>query len=105
MVAALEMQMRGQTDSWAIRWCYCESMHNMITILPKKSFIKNIGWGSAGTHTKTNMDPFHTDIESEGFQYQLERVGIDKKLMRAYRRYFSRIYLFFDKLRSGNKNK
>lgn len=105
MVAALAMQMRGQTDSWAIRWCYCESMNNMITILPRKSFVKNIGWGNTGTHTKEDMDPFHTDIESEGFQYQLEQVDINRRLMREFRRYFSRFFLFFDKLKNGNRKK
>lgn len=90
MVAALERQMSGQTDSWAIRWCYCQSKNDMITILPRKSFVKNIGWGEDSTHAKEDYDIFYTSVESEEFHYHLEPVSIDKVLMREFRKYFSR---------------
>lgn len=104
MVSALKLQMDGQTDSWAIRWCYCQSMNDMITILPRKSFIKNIGWGDEGTHAKDDKDYFGTAIESEDFEYTLEQVRIDKTLMRDFRKYFSKFYIFFNKLKGGRND-
>lgn len=88
MLEALKRQMEGKTDSWAIRWCYQESKENMLTILPVKSLVKNIGWGDSGTHC--DVDKFHTEIEGEGYKYCLENVEIDKRLMRDFRKYFSK---------------
>lgn len=105
MVAMLAMQMEGRVDSWAIRWCYCQSMNGMVTILPRKSFVKNIGWGDAGTHAKASIDPFDTAAESEGFEYKLEKVGIDRRLMREFRRYFSRFYNYSVALREWIRRK
>lgn len=91
MVEALKRQMEGKTDSWAIRWCYQESKEHMLTILPTKSLIKNIGWDGSGTHS--DVDRFHTEIEGEGYEFHLEDVEVDEKLMNDFRKYFSRPFI------------
>lgn len=88
MVNALRMQMEGKTNSWAIRWCYQQSKLNMLTILPKKTLIENIGWDGSGTHCGTE-NRYETKIDGE-FTYCLENIGIDKRLMKEYRSYYSR---------------
>ena len=93
MVNALKMQMDGKTDSWAIRWCYQESKNNMITILPVKSLVKNIGWGETGTHTHDDVGLFHTEIEGENYNYTLENVDINKSIMRDFRKYFYKPFI------------
>lgn len=88
MVSALRMQMEGKTDSWAIRWCYQQSKLDMLTVLPKKTLIENIGWDGSGTHCGTD-NRFETKIDSD-FTYCLEKVNVDKRLIKECRAYFSR---------------
>ncbi len=45
----LRMQMRGYSDSWAIRFCYSQYKHNMYTVLPRKTLVKKGGLYN-GTH-------------------------------------------------------
>lgn len=88
MIQSLKMQMKGRIDSWAIRWCYQESKENMITILPKKSLIQNIGWGDEGTHC--DIDRFHIKIDVQEYKYKLENVEINRRLMKEFRTYYSK---------------
>lgn len=49
----LEAQMEHKTiDSWAIRWWWTVFKLNGVTLFPKTSFIKNIGFDEFSTHTK-----------------------------------------------------
>lgn len=91
MVEALKKQMEGKTDSWAIRWCYQESKEDMLTVLPSKSLIKNIGWDGSGTHS--DVDRFHTEIDSEKYEYKLMNVEINEMLMKDFRKYFSKPFM------------
>ncbi|MFZ5437828.1 MAG: glycosyltransferase family 2 protein [Patescibacteria group bacterium] len=39
-------------DSWAYRWTYSSFKHNLLTIIPAKNLVKNIGFGEQATNTK-----------------------------------------------------
>lgn len=95
MVSALQMQMEGKTDSWAIRWCYQQAKENMYTILPKINLVMNIGWEGSGTHSG-NRDYFHTELSDEKFEYILEDVEISEKIMREFRKYFFPLWPEYD---------
>lgn len=62
----LKHQMKGERDSWAIRFCYAQSKRDMLTVYPKYSFIKNIGFDGSGTHceavAKEKADAFRSDF-------------------------------------------
>ncbi len=46
-------QMEDRTiDSWAIRWWWCVFINDGVTLFPDQTLVKNIGYGSQGTHTK-----------------------------------------------------
>lgn len=47
----LEQQMKGQIDSWAIRWWWTCFNRNGITLFPRTSLVSNIGFGPMATHT------------------------------------------------------
>ncbi len=48
-------QMRGEIDSWAIRWDYTHFKNNAFCVYPIKSYIDNIGNDSTGVHcSKSN---------------------------------------------------
>ena len=46
----LKNQILGKNNSWAIRWYASAFLENMLTLYPKKSFVKNIGFDSDATH-------------------------------------------------------
>lgn len=50
----LKAQMKGQIDSWAIRFSYSHSKNNSFCLFPSKSMVQNIGHDSSGTHCGTS---------------------------------------------------
>jgi len=46
----LKQQIRGDINSWAIRWYASAFLANKLTLYPGKSLIQNIGNDSSGTH-------------------------------------------------------
>lgn len=90
LVGMLRMQHDGKIDSWAVRWIYQQSKENMISIFPRKPLIKNIGFGADATHTSVGGKIFETEYY-EDYEYKLEHVEIDKKLMRDYQWQLSRV--------------
>ncbi len=107
----LDKQMNKEIDSWAVRWCYEQSLRNMYTIYPSRTFIENTGFGEDATHTKKqNMrtapvnekdslkfiksgpDPaitrefylYYTDTVSKKIRRNLNPEGIKKQLGRLF---------------------
>ncbi len=48
----LRAQMKGNINSWAVRWCYAQSRRNMYTVYPVLSLVSNNGLDGTGTHSK-----------------------------------------------------
>jgi hypothetical protein len=46
----LDMQIKGEIDSWAIRWFYAHYKNNALCLYPIKSLVKNIGFDGSGIH-------------------------------------------------------
>lgn len=46
----LESQMRGEIDSWAIRWWLSVFRREGLVLYPRKSLVENIGFDGSGTH-------------------------------------------------------
>lgn len=59
----LKAQMNGKIDSWAVRWCFSQSLQDKYTVYPKNSKIENHGFGT-GTHS----------LESDGERYSISKL-------------------------------
>jgi hypothetical protein len=46
----LRRQVRGEIDSWAIRWYLSVFMRDGLTIFPRRSLVENAGFGGDATH-------------------------------------------------------
>lgn len=46
----LVSQQAGEIDSWAVRWCYHLFFHQLLTVYPRVSRTKNIGFDGSGVH-------------------------------------------------------
>lgn len=91
MPSELKRQLDGETDSWAIRWCYQQSKEDMITILPKTTLIENIGWNTGGVHS--DVDRFHLKIVVPNFNYKLCNVEVEQNIMSEFRQFFYRSWI------------
>lgn len=58
----LEKQIRGQNDSWAIRWYASAFLQNKLTLYPGKSLVQNIGNDSSGTHSRDSKRFDHSSL-------------------------------------------
>lgn len=52
----LDRQMRGEIDSWAIRFCYSMFEHGKYAVFPRCSLVRNIGQDGSGTHCKEILE-------------------------------------------------
>lgn len=86
----LKMQMKGKINSWAIRWCYCQFLYNMITINASKSKLDNIGFNINATHNK-RVKKAHCKLDKtdkENFIFDVNPT-INNKLIVECRKIFS----------------
>ena len=86
----LKKQIKGEIDSWAIRWCFDQFIKDQFTVFPKISKINSIGFGKNATHTK-NPKRFDTEVD-DGVQRIFNfnhKVEINKKIAKDFRKKFS----------------
>lgn len=62
----LESQLRGETDSWAIRWYLSVFLTNGLTIYPKKTLVKNCGFDGSGVNCVASR--IDADVIDENFR-------------------------------------
>jgi hypothetical protein len=66
MSSMLEKQIKGEINSWAIRWCYHQFRNNLYTVFPAVSKVENIGFNNEATHTKDKFNRFITFLDNTG---------------------------------------
>ena len=99
MSLMLWRQMNGKIDSWAIRWCYHQFKHDLLTVFPSKSKIISIGFGDSATHTKkTNRFDTFLDSGIQKIFFFDQDPLVNKKFTKEFRKKFSIINRLKDKL-------
>ncbi|HAG69380.1 MAG TPA: sugar transferase [Lachnospiraceae bacterium] len=91
MAQMLKDQMNGAIDSWAIRWCYEQSLRDMYTVYPVQTFIENRGFGESATHTKKkSLREAQRNLKED---WRPERLKVDKGLsLEFYYSYTDTLY-------------
>jgi len=77
----LQRQMRGESDSWAIRWNYAASKQDKLTVYPKYGLVSNYGFDGTGTHSGLNAPK---SIVSENSGIVFENLNLDRKITREF---------------------
>lgn len=86
----LRNQMKGQIDSWAIRWCYSQSLQNRYTVYPCQSLVSNNGTDGSGTHFSEASNRYQSKMVMD-FNYSFSHsLKIDKAIMHRYRKIVNR---------------
>ena len=90
MPKMLKDYLKKRNNSWAIRACYHQFEHDLLTVAPKLSKVNNIGFGVDATHTK-NYNRFDQPLDNSlqiSFDFRNE-INVNKKIVREYRNKFS----------------
>jgi hypothetical protein len=87
----LRKQMEGKINSWAIRWCYQQWKNNQLTVYPRISKIKNIGFGAGATHTSSKTADHEIQLDDgNNIEFHFSNnVQIDQKIAAEFARSFS----------------
>lgn len=91
MTPLLKLQKEGKVNSWAIRWCYQEYKENMLTIFPRCSKVKNIGFDGSGTNSG-NGKVFQAKIKEEK-EWDFSYNEHDDRMFKKLRNYHSMLYI------------
>jgi len=77
----LKEQIKGENDSWAVRWYASAFLANKLTLYPGRSLVNNIGNDSSGTHCgdSDSMDAklSETKINLNNIAVESSRTGMD----------------------------
>jgi hypothetical protein len=85
----LKEQIKGENDSWAVRWYASAFLANKLTLYPGRSLVNNIGNDSSGTHCVTSED---FDVELSKTSINLKNVIVDVSpiALEAFEYYFKK---------------
>ena len=76
-IKMLKKQIKGDIDSWAVRWHASAFLQNKLTLYPGKSLVNNIGMGGESTHLKKTYI-YETDIYNEPIE--LKDIPIEENI-------------------------
>lgn len=83
----LKAQMNGKIDSWAVRWCFSQSIQDKYTVYPVATKIENHGFG-VGTHSlisdERKYEMFQNDEQEDKFLDLEINVSIVKEFKKLH---------------------
>ena len=80
----LLLQLQGKINSWAIRTALTSALHNMVTVYPIKSLVKNIGFDNSGVHCgETHV---YDIVLDSMFLPEVSNVSIDDNIVKIIRK-------------------
>ena len=94
MTKMLDMQMRGELDSWAIRFCYQQYLDKSYSINPSQSRVNNIGHDGSGTHCgKNNNSKWYSKLDNDRKYTRFEHVSFNREIKKEYDSYYKRTFM------------
>lgn len=89
----------GRINSWAIRWYASAFLRNKLTLYPRVSLVKNIGFDDMGTHTRPwHKKAFDTTITDASFLLKKIEIKESETGRTARANYFKKHHISY-----GNK--
>lgn len=85
MFQMLKDQREGKNNSWAIRWCYSQSMQEKYTVHPKYCKVRNIGGDGSGENSLAT-NKYLTELNQT--PVVLKEIGLNKKIVKQFRDYY-----------------
>ncbi|MEP2278098.1 sugar transferase [Maribacter sp.] len=102
MFSMLKRQQQGKINSWAVRYNYHQFKHNLWSVFPMTSKVKNIGFSKEATHTNQKYSRFDVDLDMSGktkFDFTNELV-FNKEIQKQFKSVNSLKNRFFYKIKN-----
>ena len=81
----LRHQMRGERNSWAIRFCYAQSKQNRYTVYPRQSLTRNTGYDGSGTNCENNAEKRQVETAFVSNEFVLCDPLPNKRVLRDFK--------------------
>ena len=85
----LRDQIKGENDSWAIRWHASAFLANKLTLYPGRSLVNNIGNDSSGVHSGTT-EYFDVELSKTSINLNNVIVEVSPIALEAFEHYFKK---------------
>ncbi|WP_294082064.1 glycosyltransferase [Proteiniphilum sp. UBA5384] len=94
----LRRQVKGQNNSWAIRWNASLFLKDMLSVNAGRSLVKNIGFDGSGTHSGS-QDIFATHLYTQKLSIGISEIEECKDARKAIERYYGKTNSFWAKVK------
>ena len=84
----LEAQIKGDVDSWAIRWYASAFLAGKLTLYPPFTLIHNIGFDGTGTHQDIIINAAPDNFDAGGFEIKKITPVENKKIKKQIELFF-----------------
>lgn len=85
----LQRQVRGENQSWAVRWYASALLNDKVTLYPGKSLLRNTGNDNSGTHSKKTS--IYEPILAEKVPTFPETIIESELALRAFSKFFKKV--------------
>ncbi len=89
----LKKQVRGENDSWAIRWNASLFLNDRLSLNAGKSLVQNIGFDGSGRHSGRD-EIYTTSLHREALSIELSEIREDQAARKAFEKYYGRTNSF-----------
>lgn len=87
LLPMLHKQQKGIIDSWAIRWCLCQTINDAYGVYPVKSKLSNIGTDGSGTNFTFNTETYASKRDHALLVVEPD-LKPDQEVLDAFRRFY-----------------
>ena len=95
--AMLEGQIKGENNSWAIRWYASAFLANKLTLYPGKSLVNNIGNDGSGSHG-SQSNAFEVSVSQTPVKVNDIEVKVSTEAYKAFQSYWFNQHSFLRRL-------
>ena len=90
LLPMLKAQLKGEVDSWAIRWTYTQLKNNAFCLYPVSPLCKNIGTDWSGTHSSSSKK-LNVGLDLSGREFKMTKdLELNDDIVRQIKKLFNR---------------
>ena len=95
----LKRQIRGENNSWAIRWNASLFLNDMLSVNVGKSLVRNIGFDGSGVHSGKN-NSWATELYNEKLNIEvISEICENEQARKAFSKYYGQVNGFWAKIK------
>jgi len=100
----LKKQVRGENDSWAIRWNASLFLNDILSLNAGKSLVQNIGFDGSGRHSG-NQNIYTTNLYNRKLTINIPEIAENKAARKSFEKYYGITNSFWAKVKRRLRQK